>query len=196
MCYSAQEPSAVLWWAVASDEQNYCGRYWLDSQIIIFNEMTWDKGSTPEKMANQIKQFEKSMDWGICGSGPAGSAGDVPLWNDDGNPAPIQTFGRYGVTFGRANEDEPSGWALMRSRFFTGDLIVSSKCETLLEQIKFTTANPQKKEYAEEGQQIAALTALRFICNAYKRKPNKESPTKIDVATSYRTILGGRNATL
>jgi predicted phage terminase large subunit-like protein len=190
MCYSAQEPSACLWWAVANDEQNYCGRFWVDAQIVVFAEMSWSKGSTPSNVASKIKQMESSMSLANCGAGPAGAAGDVPLWDEDNGPSPMIEFSKLGAKFVRAIEDEPTGWAQVRSRLFAGDLVVSESCTKLIEQIRHTTANPDKKEYADDYQQIPNLKALRFICNAFKKRPIKQAPQKIDVAKSYRTILG------
>jgi len=190
MCYSAQNPSACIWWAVASETENYCGRYWLDSQVVVFNEMTWGKGSTPSIVASQIVQMERAMGIANIQAGPAGASGDVPLWDAKNGPSPMIDFGKTGAKFVQAIEDEPSGWAQVRSRLYSGDLIVSENCTTLLEQIRHATAHPDRKEYADDGQQIATIRALSFVCNAYKRRPIKEAPQKIDPNKSIKTILG------
>ena len=173
MCWAPNGRTSVIWWAITDMKQGWGGDHFRDSCIAVFAEHVFERGMTPIGIGSLTRQLENKMELGVVSPGPAGTMGDVELWPKVG-PGPMIELNQVGAKYIKAIEDEPTGWAQIRQRLYSGDLIISSKCETLIQQIQHVVADPKNKEVAEYGQHIEILTAFRFVCNAYKRKKEEK----------------------
>jgi predicted phage terminase large subunit-like protein len=171
---SMEYPNAVIWWTIVTRNHIVAEV----ETIIILDEMKIPDGTSPERIAIMIKDYEREN--GLTGveSGPAG--GSVDLFSKNG-PRLSNVFLDKNVSFIPAFDEAAEGLHHIKMKFATNKLLISRKCENLIDEIFMATVDDNKLESPGHF-----LKALQYVCHSYTGGGIGEE--KVDVVKQFKDM--------